>query len=121
LDIVRAEPLAVPVGGLVGGLLGAALGWFAARWGVRRWRASAGLPRRVASGLAIAGGLGLLPATGLTLVREAVGYAQLSRPQVPLWTGLTEPALRSLAVLGAVVVLAALATVASARPAEQAA
>lgn len=118
LDIVRAAPLWVPVGGLIGGLVGAALGWFVAGWAVRRWRGTAGVSRRVAAVLAAAAGVGLLPATALTVAREAIGYAQLSRPQVALWTGLTEPALRSLAILGTLAALAALLTVAASRAAE---
>jgi len=51
-------------------------------------------------------------------VREAVGYAQLSRPQVPLWTGLGEPGLRPLAAFGLVALLGALVTVALARQSE---
>ena len=116
LDILRAAPLWVPVGGLTGGLLGAVVGWLAGRWAVRRWRGLTGVPRRTALVLAAAGAIGMLPAVAVTLVREAVGYAQLSRPQVPLWTGVAEPALRPLAALAGLVLLVALATVAVARP-----
>jgi hypothetical protein len=118
LDIVRAAPLWVPVGGLAGGLLGVAVGWLVARWAVRRWRGIAVVPRRTAVVLAVAGAIGLLPAVAVTLVRAAVGYAQLSRPQVPLWTGVAEPGLRPLAALAALALFAALATVAIARPAQ---
>jgi hypothetical protein len=117
LDIVRAAPLWVPVGGLAGGLLGAALGWLVGRRAVRHWRGLTGVPRRTAAVLAAVGAIGLLPAVAVTLVREAVGYAQLSRPQVPLWTGIAEPGLRPLAALAMLVLLAALATVAVTHPA----
>jgi hypothetical protein len=73
------------------------------------------VPRRAGQVLAAIGAIGLLPAVGLTFVREAVGYAQLSRPQVPLWTGLGEPGLRPLAAFGLVALLGALVTVALAR------
>ena len=118
LDIVRVAPLWVPLGGLIGGLLGAALGWFTGLWAVRRWRGLVGVPRRAGQVLAAIGAIGLLPAVGLTFVREAVGYAQLSRPQVPLWTGLGEPGLRPLAAFGLVALLGALVTVALARQSE---
>jgi hypothetical protein len=117
LDIVRAAPLWVPLGGLIGGLIGAVLGWLAGRRAVRRWRGLTGVPRRTAAVLAVAGAIGMLPAFVVTLVREAVGYAQLSRPQVPLWTGIAEPTLRPVAALAALALLAAFATVAVTRPA----
>jgi hypothetical protein len=123
LDIARAAPLWVTVGGLVGGLLGAALGWLVGAWAVRRWRGLSGVPRRTASILAAAGALGLAPAVVLTLMRGAVGHAQLSRPQVPLWTGIGEPGLRAIAAVATFSLLAALITVAFARsrqPAEPA-
>jgi hypothetical protein len=41
------------------------------------------------------------------------GYAQLSRPQIPLWTAVTEPVLQPLAAVAALMLLAALITVAS--------
>jgi hypothetical protein len=118
LDIVRAAPLWVPVGALVGGLLGAAVGFLVARWAVRRWRGQVGLPRRTAQILAVAGALAVLPAVALTLAREAIGYAQLSHPQVPLWTGAAEPGLRPLAAIGALALIGALVTVAVTRPSE---
>jgi hypothetical protein len=123
LDIARAAPLWVTIGGLAGGLLGAALGWLAGTWAVRRWRGLTGIPRRAASILAGAGALGMAPALVLTLVREVVGYAQLSRPQIPLWTGIGEPGLRMLAAVATFALFAALFTVAVARsrqPAEPA-
>jgi hypothetical protein len=116
LDIVRAAPLWVPVGGLAGGVLGVALGWLVGRWAVRRWHSVTVVPRRMAAVFAVVAAVGLLPAVAVTLVREAVGYAQLSSPQVPLWTGVTEPGLRPLAALAALALFAALATVAIARP-----
>jgi len=118
LDIVRAAPLWVPAGGLAGGLLGVALGWLAGHRAARRWRGLTGVPRRTAAALAAVGAIGLLPAVAVTILREVVGYAQLSRPQVPLWTGIAEPGLRPLAALAALVLLAALATVAVTRSAD---
>jgi hypothetical protein len=111
------------VGGLIGGLLGAALGWLVGAWAVRRWRGLAGVPRRTVSILAAAGAVGLAPAVVLTLARLAGGHAQLSRPQIPLWTGIGEPGLRTVAAVAAFSLLAALVTVAFARsrqPAEPA-
>jgi hypothetical protein len=117
LDIVRAEPLWVPIGGLGGGLLGVGFGWLAARWAVRRWAGVGGVRRRTAVILAAAGGLGLVPVLVLTLAREAKGYAQLSRPQIPLWTAVTEPVLQPLAAVAALTLGAALVTVAASRAA----
>jgi hypothetical protein len=105
LDIVRAEPLWAPVGALVGGLLGLGVGWLTGLWAVRRWAGLAGSRRRTTLILAVTGAIGLLPALAFTLGRLVGGHAQLSRPQVPLWTAVTEPLLQPLTVLAVLVAL----------------
>jgi hypothetical protein len=117
LDIVRVAPIAVPAGGLLGGLLLAVGGWFVGQWAMRRWGGLGGFPRRTALWLVVAGTVGLLPVPVLTLIRMAIGHAQLSRPQVPLWTALTEPVLLPLAIAAILLLVAAMVVVGGARPA----
>jgi hypothetical protein len=115
LDIVRAQPIAVLPAGALGGLLAAGLGWFVAGWATRRRATLGRWPRRAATALAGLGAAALLPALVVTAVRQISGYAVLARPQIPLWTAGAHPVLRSLLVVAAVALVAALATVAVAR------
>jgi hypothetical protein len=108
LDIVRTQPMWVLPFAALGGLLGGLLGWFAAWWAVRRWRGLSGRPRRLALALAGFGALALLPTLGTLAAQQISGYAEVSRPQIPLWTAVTNPVVQLLAILGAVAVLAAL-------------
>jgi hypothetical protein len=116
LDIVRVAPMWVPVGGLIGFLVGGALGWLVGVWAVRRFVRLDGGSRRVALVLAVVGGIGLLPALGLTAAAQVAGYAQLSRPQIPLWAAVTEPVLQALAAVAVLVLLAACGTIAARKP-----
>jgi hypothetical protein len=117
LDLVRAQPLWVLLAAALGGVLGAALGGLLAR---RAWRRGVRLRqpwRRVGATAAASGGGLLLPAFGSTLVQQITGYAQLSRPQVPLWAGAAGPVTRPTALLATALLTVALAVVAVGRAA----
>jgi len=109
LDIVRRQPVWVLPAAALAGLLGGVLGWFAAWRGMRRWRGLVGRARRSALALAGFGAVALLPALATLAAQQIAGYAELSRPQIPLWTAVTNPVVQLLAFLGALAAVAAFA------------
>jgi hypothetical protein len=108
LDIVRRQPMWVVPSATLGGLAGGLLGWFAAWFAVRRWRRLAAWPRRLALACAGAGAVALLPALAILAAQQIAGYAEVSRPQIPLWTAVVNPVVQVLAMLGGLAALAAL-------------
>ena len=58
----------------------------------------------------------MLPLLLLTLVRLVAGHAQLSSPQIPLWTAYAEPVLLPLAVAAVILLGAAARSGRSAAP-----
>jgi hypothetical protein len=120
LEIVLLAPVAVPAGGALGFVLSAGAGWLTGQRAVRRFSRLGGCPRRCARWMLLASVLGMLPLLLLTLVRLGAAHAQLSSPQVPLWTAFTEPVLQPLAVAAVVLLGAAGAVVVGARTPEPA-
>lgn len=120
LEIVLLAPMAVPAGGALGFFLFAGTGWVIGLRAARRFSHLGGLARRCARWLLFGSVLGMLPLLLLTLVRLATAHAQLSSPQVPLWTAFTEPVLQPLAVAALIVLCAGWAVVAGARVPERA-
>jgi len=121
LEIVRLAPMAVPAGGALGGLVLAGMGWVIGLRSVRRAVYLGRFANRWVWWLLTASVVAMLPLLLLTLVRLVVGYAQLSRPQIPLWTALAEPMLLPLAVAAVIELGAAAAIIAGARVPEPAA
>jgi hypothetical protein len=124
LDVVRAQPMAVLPAGALGGLLGAGLGWLATSWAVRRWRRLDGgrrfaaVSRRAVAASAGLGAVALLPALIVTGVQQIIGYVELARPQIPLWTAVTQPVVGVLAALAALSMVAAALLLVASRSAE---
>jgi hypothetical protein len=115
LEIVRLAPMAVPAGGALGGLALAGLGWLIGLRSVRRAAYLGRFANRWVWWLLTASVVAMLPLLLLTLVRLVVGYAQISSPQIPLWTALAEPMLLPLAVAAVIELGAAAAIIAGAR------
>ena len=115
LEIVRLAPIAVTAGGGLGGLLSAVVGWLIGMRATRRFGHLSAFGRRAARWLVLASVVGMLPLLLLTLIRLVAGHAQLSSPQVPLWTAFAEPLLMPLAVAAVILLGAAAAVVVGAR------
>ncbi|GAA1029646.1 hypothetical protein GCM10009557_18910 [Virgisporangium ochraceum] len=114
LEIVRVAPIAVPAGGALGFLVFAGVGWLIGQRAARRFSHLGGFARRCARWLLLGSVLGMLAPLALTLVRLGAGHAQLSSPQIPLWTAFAEPVLMPLAVAAVILLCAAGAVVAGA-------
>jgi hypothetical protein len=121
LEIVRLAPIAVPAGGALGLLLMAGLGWLVGLRAARRATYLSSFAKRCARWLVLASAVGMLPSLVLTLTRLVVGLAQLSSPQIPLWTAFAEPVLLPLAVAAVILLGAAAAVVTGAHLPEPAA
>jgi hypothetical protein len=115
LDVVRAQPVAVLPAAALGALVAAGLGWVVGGWAARRHPRLGRWARRAAAGLAGLGAVALLPALVITAVQQISGYTELARPQIPLWTAVMDPVVRSLAMVAAGALLAALVVVAVVR------
>lgn len=120
LEIVRLAPIAVTAGGALGGLGFAGLGWLLGLRATRRFAHLGGLAKRATRWLVLASAAGMLPLLLLTLVRLITGHAQLSSPQVPLWTAFTGPVLQPLGVAAVILLGAAAAVLVGARLPESA-
>ncbi len=115
LEIVLLAPVAVPAGGALGFVVFAGAGWLIGVRATRRFSHLGDFARNGARWLLLASVLGMLPLLLLTLVRLVAAHAQLSSPQVQLWTAFTEPVLQPLAVAAAILLGAAGAVIAGAR------
>jgi hypothetical protein len=116
LTIVRAQPRWVLPLGAAGALAGGVLGWLLARSTSRRLPRLSARKRATIRWLVTAGVLGTAPALVITGIEQGIGYATLSRPQIPLWNAVMAFGVRPVTVLALACIVVAVALTAFAAP-----